>query len=235
MSEAFLFNGTVNEIEEWRRTPVFRDECGIAWQEGWTCQRALWRGLTLKARDALLLKGLDQLDTLDFHWLHLPCEEVDEPECERVWPHVAKVGQGVEEGHVGAADRWVRDAREERHLGYKPYRERSTRTTETTATIKTETIKDDDYILHGVDANSVESEHSDDENIEANWESGPLAKIEPARHFWKLPWFLVLTYVSRRATSRLNEKDKSHGLVSIQCFQLTSVWQRQEGQEGGRG
>ena len=61
--------------------------------------------------------------------------------------------------------------------------ERSTRTTKTTATIKTETIKDDDYILHGVDANSMESEHSDDENIEANWESRLLSKIEPVKHF----------------------------------------------------
>ena len=194
MTEAFLFNGTVLEFDEWRKIPVFRDECGIAWQVGWTRQRALWRGLTLKARDALLLKRLDQQGSLNFHWSHLPCEEVDEPECERVWPHVAKVGQGVEEGHVGAADRWVRDAREERHLGYKPDRERSTRTTKTTATIETETIKDDDYILHGVDANSVESEHSDDENIEANRESRLLAEIEPARHKWKLTWFLLLVF-----------------------------------------
>ena len=175
------------------KTPVFRNECGIAWQKAWTCQRALRRGLTLKARDALLLKRLDQRGSHDFDWSHLPCEEVDEPECERVWPHVAKVGQRVEEGHVGAADRWVRDAREERHLGYKPDRERSTRAITTTATTKTETIKDDDYILHGVDANSMESEHSDDENIEGDRESRLLAEIEPARHKWKLTWFLVLT------------------------------------------
>ena len=61
--------------------------------------------------------------------------------------------------------------------------ERSTRTTKTTEALETETIKDDDFILHGVDANSVESEHSDDENIEANRESCLLSKIEPARHF----------------------------------------------------
>ena len=52
-----------------------------------------------------------------------------------------------------------------------------------TAAIKTEIIQDDDYILHGVDANSVESEHSDNENIEADWESRLLAEIEPVKHF----------------------------------------------------
>ena len=50
----------------------------------------------------------------------LPREEVDEPEGEGVGPHVAQVGQGVEEGHVGAADGRVRDAGKERHDRQKP-------------------------------------------------------------------------------------------------------------------
>ena len=51
---------------------------------------------------------------------HLPSEEVDEPEGEGVWPHVAQVGEGVEEGHVGAPDAWVRNASKECHRGDKP-------------------------------------------------------------------------------------------------------------------
>ena len=46
---------------------------------------------------------------------HLPGEEVDEPEGEGVRPHVAQVGEGVEEGHVGSADCRVRDASKECH------------------------------------------------------------------------------------------------------------------------
>ena len=119
----------------------------------------------------------------------------------RVWTSLATCCQGW-------TTCWGRSCRCRRSLGPRcarrtPFgiqtwqRERSTRRT---ATIKTETIKDDDFILHGVDANSVESEHSDDENVEADRESGLLSKIEPARHFWKLPWFLVLTYVGEPRT-----------------------------------
>ena len=46
---------------------------------------------------------------------HLPGEEVDEPEGEGVWPHVAQVGQGVQEGHVGSPDCRVRDTGKECH------------------------------------------------------------------------------------------------------------------------
>ena len=119
----------------------------------------------------------------------------------RVWTSLATCCQGWTRC-------WGRSCRCRRSLGPRcarrtPFviqtwqRERSTRRT---ATIKTETIKDDDFILHGVDANSMESEHSDDENIEANWETRLLSKIEPVKHFWKLPWFLVLTYVGEPRT-----------------------------------
>ena len=42
------------------------------------------------------------------------------PECERVGPHIAQVGQGVEEGHVGASDGGVRDPGKESHDGEEP-------------------------------------------------------------------------------------------------------------------
>ena len=38
---------------------------------------------------------------------HLPGDEIDKPEGGGVWPHVAQVGHGVEEGHVCAANGWV--------------------------------------------------------------------------------------------------------------------------------
>ena len=42
------------------------------------------------------------------------------PECKRVRPHIAQVGQGVEEGHVGASDSGVRDPGKESHDGEEP-------------------------------------------------------------------------------------------------------------------
>ena len=42
------------------------------------------------------------------------------PECKRVRPHIAQVGQGVEEGHVGATDGRVRDPGKESHDWEEP-------------------------------------------------------------------------------------------------------------------
>ena len=50
-----------------------------------------------------------------FFTFYLPGEEVDEPEREGARPHVAEVGQRVQEGHVGAADGGVGDSGKECH------------------------------------------------------------------------------------------------------------------------
>ena len=49
----------------------------------------------------------------------LPGDDVDKPEDEGRRPHVTEVGQGVEEGHVGATNGRVADASKKRHDGHE--------------------------------------------------------------------------------------------------------------------
>ena len=49
----------------------------------------------------------------------LESDLVNKPERERFCPHVSEVGEGVEECHVGPADKGVADPGKESHHGHK--------------------------------------------------------------------------------------------------------------------